>query len=57
MDMKKEYMTPEACIVECSAEVMLISSWVDEDVNPGEEEYGGQFQSNKKRAWGSNGLW
>lgn len=57
MDMKKEYMTPEACIVECSADVMLISSWVDEEVNPGEEEYGGQFQSNKKRAWGSNGLW
>ena len=58
MSIKKEYVAPDAYVVDCRVEsVMISASQVDGDVEPGDKEYGGNFQSNRRRGWGAEGFW
>ena len=60
--MKKTYITPEACSINLeAAEVLLAGSILSggghdyTEIAPGEGEYDGEFQS-QKRGWNSD-LW
>lgn len=57
MKIKKEYVAPDAYVVDCCVEMMIATSQLGEEVEPGDDGYGGKFQSNRRRGWGGNGFW